>query len=47
MNDYSEIQYGVSLIENVFTRKSEQDSRFNILLGSIRELFQKEVSETD
>lgn len=33
------------MIENVFARKSEQDSRFNILLESIRELFQKEVSD--
>lgn len=45
MNDYSEIQYGVSLIENVFARKSKQDSRFKTLLESIHELFQKEVSD--
>lgn len=45
MNDYSEIQYGVTLIENAIAERSKQDNRFENLIESFHKFIHKEISD--
>lgn len=45
MNDYSEIQYGVSLIENEMEEKGEKDDRFNKLKESFHKFVKEEITD--
>lgn len=45
MNDYTEIQYGVSLIENIMIEKSKEDRRFERLIDSFRRFIRNEITD--